>query len=128
MSNEFEFKRAGLLASICLTLLLSGCGSLNSWPFGGSNATERSGRPANATEYACKGGKKFYVRMLENGAAVWLIYPGREVRLDKVAAAATAGTRYSNGIAILDINGNQAALEDGPSTSLTECKAVVNPG
>ncbi len=122
-----EFKRAGLLAPIALLLFLSGCGNLNVWPFGANAATERSGRPVNATEYACKGGKAFYVRRLENGAAVWLIYPGREVRLDKVAAAAaTSGTRYSNGIAILDINGNQAALEDGPSTLLPECKVVGN--
>ena len=118
MSNEF--KRTGLLAPICLTLLLSGCGSLNLWPFGGSHATERSGRPANATEYACKGGKNFYVRMLENDAAVWLIYPGREVRLDKVESK--AGMRYSNGIAVLEFNGNQVSLQDGPTISVTDCK------
>ena len=118
MSNEF--KRTGLLAPLCLALLLSGCGSLNLWPFGGNGATERSGRPANATQYVCKGGKNFYVRMLDNGNAAWIIYAEREFRLDKVESK--AGMRYSNGIAVLEFNGNQVSLQDGPTISVTDCK------
>ena len=60
------------------------------------------------------GGKRFYVRDLENGAAAWLILPDRQVRLDKMTGA---GTRYSNGIAVLEINGNEATLNDAPSIS-----------
>ncbi len=118
MSNEF--KRTGLLASLCLTLLLSGCGNLKFWPFGGSSGTERSGRPANATQYVCKGGRNFYVHMLDNGNAAWVIYAEREFRLDKVESG--AGMRYSNGIAELEFNGNQVSLHDGPSISVTDCK------
>lgn len=79
-------------------------------------------KPPNSTEYQCNGGKRFYVRYLDNGAAAWLIYPDREVRLDKVNS--TAGARYSNGIAMLEINGNEATLADGPAIAYTGCKSA----
>ena len=45
------------------------------------------------------------------GPAVWLILREREVRLNKLCAG--ADMRYSNGIAVLEISGNQAKLTDG---------------
>lgn len=111
---------AAMLAPVCLSVLLSGCSNIpavNVWPFGGEKARDLT--PANSTEFQCKGGKRFYVRYLENGNAAWLIYPDREVRLDK-----TDGTRYSNGIAALTINGDEALLTDGPAIAYTECKAT----
>lgn len=122
MGNRFI--RAALWASAGLPLLLSGCGSVNVnlWPFGGGGAQDRPIKPANSTEYQCNNGKRFYVRNLDNGAAVWLIYPDRQVRLDKVSSA--DGARYSNGIAMLEINGNEATLADGPSIAYTGCKAA----
>jgi membrane-bound inhibitor of C-type lysozyme len=99
-------------------LLFAGCSGMSIWPFG-SKGEQLSGPPANATEYQCEGRKGFYVRDLENGAAAWLIYPDREVRLEKVAGA---GTRYSNGIAVLDINGSEAILDDGPNIAYRGCK------
>ncbi len=107
-------------SSLCLTLLLSGCGSLDLWPFGGDQAQVRTSRPPNATHYLCKGGKSFYVRLLDNGNAAWIIYPDREVRFDK--AGATPGARYSNGSSVLEVTGDQAALQDGPGISYTDCK------
>lgn len=114
--------QAGIAAPVCLALLLSGCGGANLWPFSGKKETGAASAPANATEYQCNGGKRFYVRYLDNGGAAWLIYSEREVSLTKVAA--TSGTRYSNGIAILNVNGTEASLEDGPAISYTGCKAV----
>ena len=107
-------------APLSLSLLLSACGGISIWPFGKEEIRERSRTPANASEYQCAGGKRFYLRMLENGGAAWLILADREVRLDKGTAA--AGTRYSNGIAVLNLNGNEATLEDGPASSFTGCK------
>ena len=73
--------------------------------------------PPNATEYQCDGGKRFYLRFLDNGATAWLIFPDREVGLPKTAK----GTDYSNGVAVLEINGNEARLTDG-NISYSGCK------
>ena len=115
------FIRKALLTSIGCSVLLSGCGGFNVWPFGGEDQ-DKSLVPANATEYKCDQGKRFYVRYMDNGNAAWLILPDREVSLPKVASA--AGTRYSNGISVLNINGNEATLEDGATKPFTGCKAA----
>ncbi len=120
MNNRFV--RTALPALAGLSLLLAGCGSISLWPFGGEKNEERARTPSDATEYQCAGGKYFYVRYLDNGGAAWIIFPEREFRLDKVASA--ADTRYSNGIATLGINGNEATLADGPAISFTGCKAA----
>lgn len=101
-----------LFSPVGLALLLPGCGGGKLWPFDGDGATTSSRKPANATEYQCDGGKRFYVRMMDNGATAWLILPDREVALAK----ASSGSRYSNGIAVLEINGSEAALADGTVT------------
>ena len=108
------------LALSAILLLLAGCSSIENYnPFGDSKPAEAR-KPENSTEYQCNGGKHFYVRMLDKGNAAWLIYPDREVNLDKIAGG--AGTRYSNGIAVLDINGAEATLNDGPGLAYTGCK------
>ena len=104
-----------------IALLLSGCGDINVKkyiPFTGDAPQERSRTPANATEYQCASNKRFYVRMLEGGASVWLILPEREIRLDKLGSS----SRYSNGIAVLELNGNEASLTDGAAPALAGCK------
>ena len=120
MGNRFTRWRSTALA--CLALLMTGCGSVNLWPCRSDTAPERSRAPANATEYQCDAGKRFHVRYLDGGGAAWVILPEREFRLDKVAAA--SGTRYSNGSATLEVNGNEAALADPPAISFTGCKGA----
>lgn len=113
---------AGLVG---IALLLAGCGDINVKkyiPFTSDAPQERSRTPANAAEYQCAGGKRFYVRTLEGGASVWLILPEREVRLDKL----DSGSRYSNGIAVLELNGNEATLKDGAAAPFTGCKTGSN--
>ena len=113
------------LPALALSFILSACGGVNVWPFGGEKNQERSRTPANATAYQCAGGKHFYLRYLDNGGAAWIILPEREFRLDKLAAT---GTRYGNGVATLDVNGNEATLADGPAISYAGCKAAVADG
>ena len=122
MDNRFV--RSALPALACLSLLLPGCSGVNLWTFGGEKDQDRTRGPSNATEYQCAGGKRFYVRYLDNGGAAWIIFPEREFRLNKVTSA--PGTRYSNGATTLDINGNEATLAEGPAISFAGCKAIGN--
>ena len=125
MQNELMRMAATGLA--CM-VMLAGCGDINVKkyiPFAGDATPERSRTPSNFTEYQCAAGKRFSVRALEGGAAVWLILPEREVRLDKLGAGTEM--RYSNGIAVLDINGNEATLKDGATASWSACKAGGSP-
>lgn len=106
-----------------LVLLLSGCGGMSSlWPFDGA-AQELSRTPVNSIAYQCDGGKRLYVRYVDNGAYAWVILPEREFRLDK--ASSVSGVRYSNGKATLDRNGDEVTLSDGPVVNYADCKVHV---
>ena len=107
-----------LMGALSLAIQLAGCSSI--WPFGGGSGERISRVPANATEYQCEGGKRFYMRYLDNGASAWIIFPEREFRLDKVASA--SGTRYANASAVLDVAGNEVSLTDGPTAVFKGCK------
>jgi membrane-bound inhibitor of C-type lysozyme len=114
--------KPSLLLSISLALLLPGCGGMQVWPFDHGSSSGQSRTPANSTEYQCSNGKHFYVRLLDNGNTAWLIYPDREVGLNK---SGSAGNRYSNGVAVLDLTGNDATLTDGASINYSGCKTVA---
>lgn len=107
----------------CATLLLSACGSLNLdvLSFGGVKEQDTSRPPAGATAYQCDGGKRLFVRYLDNGAAAWVILPEREFRLNKTATG--GGTRYSNGNDALDVKDGVATLYDGAAVTHAGCKA-----
>lgn len=106
---------------IPLVLLMAACGSVDKYnPFSESKPAE-PWKPSNATEYLCEGNKRFFVRMLDKENAAWLIYADREVRLEKSAG----GNTYTNNVAVLEINGNEATLKDGASIDYTACKAVA---
>ncbi len=85
----------------------------------GEKTLERSRVPENSTAYVCAGGKRFYLRMLESGASVWVILPEREFRLDRVAGD---GSRYGNGKAVLTVNGDELSLVDAPTLDFTGCR------
>lgn len=122
---ENRLTHAQWVAPICLLLLLTGCETVKNvklWPFDQEKSGGQAVAPPNSTEYLCSGGKHFYVRYIDNGNAAWLIYAEREISLSKVAS--TSGTRYSNGIAVLNVNGNTATLDDGPAISFTDCKTA----
>ena len=111
---------------VLLSLLLAGCESMSmpSMPtFFGEKNLERSRVPVNSTAYLCAGGKRLYVRYLDNGAAAWVILPEREFRLDRVAGG--GGTRYGSGKAVLAVNGDEVTLSDGPTVSYAACKIPV---
>lgn len=103
-----------------VSLLLGGCADMSIPSLLGEKNLERSRVPVNSVTYQCEGNKRFYLRYLDNGAAAWVILPEREFRLDKVSA--DSGTRYGNGKAVLTVNGDEAALSDGPTINYAGCK------
>jgi membrane-bound inhibitor of C-type lysozyme len=113
-----------MAALTCATLTLSACSSVSVdlWPFGGGKEQDLSRTPPGATAYVCEGGKRLFVRYLDNGAAAWVILPEREFRLNKTISATT--TRYSNGSAALDIQDGGATLSDGTSVTHAGCKTA----
>jgi len=104
---------------VLLALLLSACGGVKVWPFGEDKAAATQRGPAGATEYQCEGNKRFYVRYEDKGATAWVIYPDREISLSN-----SGGSRYSNGIAVLELNGDVATLNDGPTVAYNGCKVA----
>lgn len=116
-------------AALTAALLLTGCGEINVkkyLPFGGdSTIQERPRTPANSVEYLCAGNRRFFLRTLEGGAAVWLILPERELRLDRLGAG--EGARYSKGNTVLELNGAEATLTNGATPSFTSCKTGGTP-
>jgi hypothetical protein len=117
-----SMKKRFAVVAVAWPLLLAGCGGMSMpslWPFGEESNVERSRVPANSVTYQCAGGKRFYLRSLDNGAAAWVILPEREFRLDKLPGE---GSRFGNGKAVLAVGGDQASLTDGPTVSYTDCK------
>lgn len=107
-----------LLLTLLAAVLLTACGGkLNVWPFDKGQDVARSG-PANATEYLCGGNKRLYVRHDDAGA--WVIFPDREVRLDKVAGS----NRYSRGNTGLEFKEGEAVFTDGTQT-FSGCKENI---
>ena len=83
--------------AVFAALLLSGCGGMSVGgflPFGG-DGRELSRVPPNSIAYQCQAGKRFFLRYLDEGAAVWVILPEREFRLEKLPG--DQGTRSGAG-------------------------------
>ncbi|MEZ0232730.1 MAG: hypothetical protein ACAH12_07805 [Methylophilaceae bacterium] len=110
-----------MLFSVLIALAVSGCGSMKIWPLS-SDTTEADPRtPANSTEYQCDKNKKFYVRTIDKGAAVWVILSNREFSLAKDASG-----RYTNSIATLTLDGDTAVFDDGYKSEYLNCKTQSN--
>jgi hypothetical protein len=106
--------RAWRPALLCLGFALAGCGGVKLWPFG-DGPKELSRAPADATAYRCEGGRQLYVRLLEGGAAAWVILPEREIRLERETAGATS---YAYRNTRLEISGSEATLFEHNAVTL----------
>jgi hypothetical protein len=118
-----SMNRSATLSALALVAtLLGGCGGMsvgNLLPFGGSGE-ELSRIPPNSIAYQCEGGKRFYLRYLDNGAAAWVILPEREFRLDKVSGG--PGNRFGSGKAVLEVGDGVVTLSDGPTVNYAGCR------
>lgn len=119
--NQLSFTAKTVLA-IGAVALLTSCSSISfSNPFGSSNK-ELSRTPENAIAYECEGNKGFYVRMQNNGNDAWLMYPDHEVNLTK---ASDNNNKFTSGVIVLFINGDETTLNDGEKIAYTACKPQV---
>ncbi|MBE0625355.1 MAG: MliC family protein [Burkholderiales bacterium] len=119
-----QIRIKGTAALACAMLLLAACSSisLDTLPFSGTKERDTTRPPEGASVYLCEGGKRLFVRYLDNGAAAWVILPEREFRLDKTTA--DAGTRYSNGSSTLSVTDGAATLAEGAAATYAGCKAA----
>ena len=116
-----HFAQSGF--GVVLAASLAGCGgfslgSLNPW----SGPVERARTlPADATEYACDGGKRLVVRQLPG--AVMIMFPEREFRLDQAPSA--SGSRFSNGSTTLQSQGDRVFLEEEGAATYSNCRKAA---
>lgn len=102
---------------VAASTAMAGCSSVDVWPFGEETAVDPT-VPANSVEYQCAEGRKFYVRSMDKGAAMWVILNDREFALQKVEGA----ERYSNGVSTLTIADGVARLEESATSTYADCK------
>ena len=121
VQNLSHFAIQSLWVGMLTLPLLSACSSVQVWPFDGKSSSSSSHTLAGASHYQCAAGKDFYLRLVDNGANAWLIYPDREVFLTRDAS----GKRYSNGVAVLDLANPEATLNDGKTIAYSACKVMV---
>ena len=105
------------LSLAALAALAAGC-SMNLNPFSSSGPSEVRRDMGGATEYRCDGHRRFWVRRVD-ATTVWLIAPDREVRLARIGAEGSQ--RYGVGNVVLELDGNEAKLQDPPA-SFANCK------
>ena len=100
--------------------LLAGCSS--SWlPWvKEERPTGAKWTPAGAKGYACEGGKRLLVRFESDGKSVWVIYPDRQLRLDRVTSA--SGEEWSRAGTTLSVKDGAATLIEGTAVQVTNCK------
>ena len=71
-----------------LPALLSSCGSMKmpevNLPALNGDYRELSTAPQGASLYQCEKNKKFYIKALEGGKEMWIIFPNREFGLKQV--------------------------------------------
>jgi hypothetical protein len=106
------------IAIVALGAVLSGCSG--GWvPWGSSDREQPRRLPDGAVELSCAQGKQLVVRYAPDGKSVWIMYPDREFRLDRVAGSAE---RYSNGPATLAAEGDAVALDADGARQFSDCK------
>lgn len=112
-----------LSALAIFALFLSSCSSISPITKRLNPFTEKEiilrGVPKNATEYVCNDNKHFYLRMLNNNADAWLIYPDHEVNLSQ---SPSEKSTYTSGAIRLNLNGDATTLHDGEKIEYSACK------
>lgn len=108
------------------TVMLAGCGGGGWVPWSTSSPEVRGPyTPPGAKGYACEGGKRLLVRVEGDAKSAWVIYPDRELRLNRAVSA--SGEQYSNARTTLTIKDGEAVLEEGGAVQFAKCKLERAP-
>ena len=118
MKQSFE-----KLLILAQPFLLSSCGTMKmpdvSFPMLNGDYRELSTAPKDASLYQCEKNKQFYVKALEGGKEMWLIFPDREFGLKQVD---TSKNIYNNEITTLEINDPETYIKEGEVLTYQKCR------
>ena len=115
-----SFKKLMLLAT---PFLLLSCGSMKmpdvSLPMLNGDYRELSTAPKDASLYQCEKNKQFYVKSIEGGKEIWLVFPDREFGLKQVDALKNT---YNNEMTTLEINDPETYIKEGDVLTYQKCR------
>jgi hypothetical protein len=108
---------------LILPVLLSSCGSMKmpevNLPALNGDYRELSTAPQGASLYQCEKNKKFYLKALEGGKEMWIIFPNREFGLKQVDALKNT---YTNESTTLEINDPETFIKEGDVLTYQKCQ------
>ena len=108
---------------LILPALLSSCGSMKipevNLPSLSGEYRELSTAPQGASLYQCEKNKKFYLKALEGGKEMWIIFPNREFGLKQVDALKNT---YTNESTTLEINDPETFIKEGDVLTYQNCQ------
>ena len=108
---------------LALSILLIGCGSMSvpdiNLPMLNGDYRELSLAPKDAIEYQCEKNRHFYVKVLEGGKEMWLIYSDREFGLKQVESSKNV---YTNDATTLEINDPETFIKEGDVLAYQKCQ------
>ena len=103
--------------------LLVSCGSMKipevNLPMFNGDYRELSTAPKDASLYQCEKNKQFYVKALEGGKEMWLVFPDREFGLKQVEASKNI---YNNDTTTLEINDPETYIKEGDVLTYQKCR------
>ena len=108
---------------VAISSLLVSCGSMKipevNLPMLNGDYRELSTAPKDAFLYQCEKNKQFYVKPLEGGKEIWLVFPDREFGLKQVEASKNI---YNNDITTLEINDPETYIKEGDVLTYQKCR------
>ena len=108
---------------LSVPFLLSSCSSIKmpevSLPMLNGDYRELSTAPKDASLYQCEKNKQFYVKTLEGGKEMWLIFPDREFGLKQ---GDVLKNTYSNDTTTLEINDPETFIKEGDVLTYQKCR------
>ena len=111
------------LALFSLASLLASCGSMKipelNLPMFNGDYRELSSAPKEASLYQCEKNKQFYVKALEGGKEMWLVFPDREFGLKQVEASKNI---YTNDTTTLEINDPETYIKESDVLTYQKCR------